>query len=113
MGPRESSEAKILSIRTFYRFTSLLESELLSLQKRYEEAGLKNELKGTVLLSEEGCNGTIAGLQTDLDVFWSVLQERFPGLHGQDSYSEFQPFKRWKVPLKKQIVQGRDLELRE
>ena len=74
--------------------------------------GLKLNLKGTVLLSEEGCNGTIAGSQTDVEAFFRVLQDRFHGLSGQDSISHFQPFKRWKVPLKKQIVQAKDSELK-
>lgn len=99
-------------VRTFYQFKSLSEESVQALHEILTKRGLELDLLGSVLLSTEGCNGTISGAPQDLDVFFREMQEHFPGLKGQDSFTELPPFGRWKVPIKKQIVQARDAELR-
>lgn len=99
-------------VKTFYRFTTIEEEALGALQAELNELGLQHGLVGSLLLSTEGCNATVAGAPDKVEAFMESLQAHFPGLQGQDSYTAEQPFKRWKVPLKKQIVQARDTELR-
>ncbi len=101
-----------LLVRTFYRFVSIEPERLEALQKRLTESGKKHNILGSLLLSDEGCNATICGAPDQVEEFFSELQEIFPGLTGQDSYTQVAPFQRWKVPLKKQIVQARDPELK-
>jgi len=66
----------------------------------------KNEVKGTLLLAEEGINGTIAGYQTDVDNVLEFLEQdsRLSPLSSKVSYNTENPFQRTKVKLKKEIV---------
>ncbi len=65
-----------------------------------------NNIRGTLLLANEGINGTIAGLCQEIDAVLSWLQsdERMHNLSWKESYSEQLPFKRTRVKLKKEIV---------
>ncbi len=69
-----------------------------------------HEIKGTLLLADEGINGTVAGseksilellhyLKTD-----SLFEGNFKGLGHKESWSDKHPFYRMKVKLKKEIV---------
>lgn len=111
MSPKAPDKIRTFLVRSFYQFRSLTGNEVKTLQKEYQGLGAKLELSGTVLLAEEGCNGTIAGSVESVEAFFRVLQSEFPEIKGQDSHCQAQPFNRWKVPIKKQIVQARDAEL--
>lgn len=67
---------------------------------------LEQEIKGTLLLAEEGINGTIAGTRTAIDAVISFLQAdpRLADLEHKESYTDTPPFDRMKVRLKKEIV---------
>ena len=60
---------------------------------------------GTILVAEEGINGTVAGSQQAIDALYQLLTERL-GFNPswKLSYAEHQPFLRSKVRLKKEIV---------
>lgn len=61
---------------------------------------------GTLLLAQEGVNGTIAGTRAGIDVILAHLRA-LPGcadLEHKESLSETPPFNRMKVRLKKEIV---------
>ncbi|MEL6457381.1 MAG: rhodanese-related sulfurtransferase [Cyanobacteria bacterium J06621_15] len=64
------------------------------------------EIKGTILLAEEGINGTIAGSRRGIDTVINFLRSdsRFTDLEYKESTAESPPFKRLKVRLKKEIV---------
>ncbi len=64
------------------------------------------KVKGTILLAEEGINGTIAGDRKSIDSVLSFLRSdpRLQDLEHKESYTENSPFKRMKVRLKKEIV---------
>jgi len=66
----------------------------------------KNGLKGTILLADEGINGTIAGAADDIDATISYLRSipQFAGLEVKYSEAGEIPFLRMKVRLKKEIV---------
>lgn len=67
---------------------------------------LEKDVHGTLLLAREGINGTIAGSREGIDAVkaWIASDDRFEGVDYKESFVEFQPFKRTKVKLKKEIV---------
>lgn len=65
-----------------------------------------NHIFGTLLLAEEGVNGTIAGSREGIDAVLAHLRAdpRLADLVHKESYAEEMPFYRMKVRLKKEIV---------
>ncbi len=63
-------------------------------------------IRGTLLLANEGINGTISGNQQSIEAFLAWLQqdERFNNIDHKLSYHDEQPFNRTKVKLKNEIV---------
>jgi len=64
------------------------------------------ELKGTILLSTEGINLFVAGSRAGIDEFLQELQSRpeYDNLPVKESISDYQPFSRMLVRLKKEII---------
>ena len=62
-----------------------------------------------MLLAPEGINCFLSGLETDVQAWLDDLQAdpRFAGLEVKRSYSEYVPFKRLRVRIKKEIVSFR------
>lgn len=112
MTPPVQSDQEQVLVRTFYRFTDLPEDRLPELREQYLELGKELALKGSVLLSSEGCNGTVAGSSQGVTRLFEVMGEAFPQLGGQDSHTDSLPFQRWKVQIRQQIVSARDQDLR-
>lgn len=93
-----------------YKFIAL--SNLKELQKiLIERCGCFN-LKGTILLSTEGININLAGLPENIALFKSFLQtdDRFSTMTFHESYSDFVPFNRLNVKIKKEIITMRTAE---
>jgi UPF0176 protein len=91
-------------IATFYKFVHLrnyreLHSLLLSLCNQLQ-------LKGTILLAEEGINATIAGYWDSIVKLKRYLESdgRFDDMEYKESRSDHVPFYRMKVKLRKEIV---------
>jgi UPF0176 protein len=65
-----------------------------------------NDVKGTLLLANEGINGTIAGDKAAISEVLAFLNrdERLSGVSHKYSYHQENPFQRTKVKLKKEIV---------
>ena len=63
-------------------------------------------VKGTILLAQEGINGTIAGSRQAIDsVLWFLRSDpRLADLEYKESYTETPPFEQMKVRLKPEIV---------
>jgi UPF0176 protein len=87
-----------------YKFVSL--SDYKALQAPIQAACESNNIKGTLLLAEEGINGTIAGLPADIHRTLDYLRQdpRLADLEHKESYADEHPFYRMKVRLKKEIV---------
>ncbi|NQV73742.1 rhodanese-related sulfurtransferase [bacterium] len=66
----------------------------------------ENEIRGTVLVANEGINGTISGSRAHVDALLEYLRSdsRFANLDHKESYTDDCPFLRTKVRLKKEIV---------
>jgi len=87
-----------------YKFTTLenyqeLRQPILALLERLD-------IRGTLLLAEEGINGTIAGSESAINEFLESLQSdsRFAKIDHKFSYHTTPPFHRTKVKLKREIV---------
>ena len=92
-----------------YKFEQIKNAvDLISVyQQKCEELGLK----GTMLISKNGINFSLAGTQQATEEIIAFLEEdsRFLNIPLKVTYSETQPFRRMKVRLKKEIISlGRD-----
>lgn len=87
-----------------YKFVAL--PDYRDLQKPILDFCLSRHIKGTILLAEEGINGTIAGASEDIHAVLHYLRQdaRFSDLAHKESYADSHPFYRMKVKLKKEIV---------
>jgi UPF0176 protein len=96
------------SVAAFYQFVQLPDFRELREPLRALCAGL--ELKGSVLLAQEGINGTVAGGSGAIAALMAELQSgeifgnRLDGLELKFSHASDMPFRRLKVRLKKEIV---------
>lgn len=63
-------------------------------------------LKGTVILSSEGINLSLAGSEDSISAFKLFLKNNasFADMTFRESFSSYQPFKRMKVKMKKEII---------
>ena len=91
-------------IAAFYKITKL--NNYREMQPPLLELCNQQDIKGTILLAEEGINATIAGTYVAINQVLEYLRtdDRFAGLEHKESYADFQPFDRMKVRLKKEIV---------
>ena len=99
-------------IIAFYEFIEI--KNLLEIKENLRKFATLNRIKGTILISREGINGTVAGSQKSIDELVSKLAScGIKKINPKFSYSEFLPFPRLKVRLKKEIVTFRknDLDL--
>jgi UPF0176 protein len=87
-----------------YKFVTLpdyrqLRQPLLNLMNNHQ-------VRGTLLLAKEGINGTVAGSRASIDslLAWLKSNPCFADLDYKESFTDFPPFNRSKVKLKKEIV---------
>ena len=91
-------------ISTFYKFLVL--ENYKELKIKFDKSLSKTNIKGTILLANEGINGTIAGSESDLKKFFLYMDKfsQFKDITPKFSSSNKNPFLRMKVRLKKEIV---------
>lgn len=87
-----------------YRFVDLPDRD--ALREPFRALCKKVGLKGTILLSFEGINFFLAGTQSSVDQYLEFLEEdsRFSQMRLKYSFTEYQPFNRMNVRLKKEII---------
>ncbi len=91
-------------IAAFYKFSSNHDTGALADDLRL--IGEQRNLRGTIILADEGINSTLAGLPDDIDWLINYLKRDslFPGLEAKYSWADFQPFPKFKVRVKPEIV---------
>lgn len=89
-----------------YRFVNLAAGLLPEFAAVYKAKGDELHIKGTILLSTEGINLTLAGEQQNICLFKDYLAQNplFADLVYKESFSEKIPFKRMFVKIKKEII---------
>lgn len=87
-----------------YKFVNL--DNLETLRSYLKEKCLTLGLKGTILLSPEGINVTLAGSRSSIDTIISYFDNSvfFKNLPFKESISSHQPFNRMLVRLKKEVI---------
>jgi UPF0176 protein len=93
-----------IKVAALYRFVAFDAPE--ELQPRIQAQCAACGIKGTILLAQEGINGTVAGKPAAIDALISFLRS-IPGCADLDvkySHAAEMPFYRMKVRLKKEIV---------
>lgn len=87
-----------------YKFIEL--SGLPELRAELFQCCESQAIKGTILLSPEGINISLAGKPDAVSAFKSrmAMDTRFADIRFHHTYSEFVPFNRLKVKLKKEII---------
>ena len=98
------TESTNVVVAAMYKFVHL--PDFRELRKKLLQVCEKQFLKGTLLLAEEGINGTVAGEREGIDNLLYFLKQdpRFADLEHKESFVSEVPFYRMKVRLKKEIV---------
>jgi UPF0176 protein len=87
-----------------YKFTPL--ENLPAWREQLLQVSREGQLRGTILLSQEGINLFVAGTRANIDTLLGTLRS-IPGLADltpKESFSEEQPFNRMLVKIKKEII---------
>ena len=92
---------KILS---FYEFNSFDLSQVKENQKKLSIECKKLDIIGTIILAEEGINGTISGDEESIDFINVFLSKIGYKANIKTSFSKKNPFKRLKVKIQNEIV---------
>ena len=93
---------------SFYHFIKL--ENINSIQKHIYDICDANKIKGTILLADEGINGSISGREKNIHNFLILIKKKsffngiFSKLEHKESWATKNPFYRMKVRLKKEIV---------
>jgi UPF0176 protein len=99
-----SEQTALVVVCAMYKFVTLENFE--KLRQPLLEAMEANEVRGTLLIAQEGINGTVAGSREGIDALlaWLATDERLTNIVHKESFDETMPFYRTKVKLKKEIV---------
>jgi len=105
----------MFSIQGFYKIKSINKCD--QHKDKLKKYLLSKSVKGTIILSPEGINGTIAGEKSDVNNCIKHIKDKFSIVFfdSQNTSScEFLPFYRAKVKVKKEVVPiGLKLKVRE
>ncbi|MCI4661256.1 MAG: rhodanese-related sulfurtransferase [Neomegalonema sp.] len=91
-------------VAALYKFVAL--DDPAGLQAPLKQEGDRLGICGSLLLAQEGINGTIAGRESDLRTYLSFLRSfaPFAELEHKESWAQDKPFHRLRIRLKKEIV---------
>ena len=93
---------------TVFGFYKLKKSNFLKKNKEFlQREILKNNISGTIILSQEGINGTIAGKRRNISQIIKSLKKvfNFKDFDSKNmSQSHFQPFQKGKIKIKNEVV---------
>jgi UPF0176 protein len=95
----------MFTISGFYKFKKI---NLLKKHKTYLENEISNtSIRGSIIISSEGINGSLAGNSKDISKILKLLKKEFKFTEFDSSNistSRFQPFHKAKVKIKKEVV---------
>ena len=91
------------TIVTFYQFKKI--EDIFTIKNELSNFCKFNKIKGTIILAEEGINGTVAGLLDNIKKFEIYISKiGYDYYNPKYSHSRYMPFFRLKVRYKKEIV---------
>ena len=95
----------MFTISGFYKFKKI---NFLNKHKTYIENEISNtSIRGSIIISSEGINGSLAGNSKDISKILKLLKKKFKFTEFDSSNistSRFQPFHKAKVKVKKEVV---------
>ena len=95
----------MIYISGFYKFKKII--NINKNKKNLQNYFIKNSIRGTIILSTEGINGSISAKKLRLNLAIKQIKKTF-NFNNFDSLnlskSKFQPFHRGKVKIKKEVV---------
>ena len=96
---------KFLNI-AMYKFVNLQGKRLPKLQSDLKKKCLDLELKGSIIVSQEGINAMLSGEPEMINQFkiWLALRPSFADLDFKESYSDYKPFNRMLVKIKPELI---------
>ena len=95
----------MLTVFGFYKFKKI--NFLKKIKEFLQREILKNNINGTIILSQEGINGTIAGKRRNISQIIKSLKKvfNFKDFDSKNmSQSHFQPFHKGKIKIKNEVV---------
>ncbi len=93
----------LFTIITFYQFKKI--TNIIKFHAVLKDMCKFNKIRGTIILAQEGINGTVAGTSNEIKLLESFLIEKgFDNLQPKYSFHKYMPFFRLKVRMKKEIV---------
>jgi UPF0176 protein len=89
-----------------YRFIQLAQPFLIELKRKIKTITQHSGLKGTIILSSEGIKIFLTGQREQILHFQNFLNDftYFKNLFFQESFSNFQPFKKMLIKVKNEII---------
>ena len=85
------------TVIAFYEFRKI-KSKFIKFKKLFNEFCVKKNIRGTVILSPEGINGTVAGLNDSINEFALFLNKlNFNNTEIKYSYTKIMPFYKLKI----------------
>jgi UPF0176 protein len=110
--PFHDYDRTMFHIAAYYKFFPLLEEDADSLRESLFAFGEEIGISGLVILGSEGINGTVAAETKEVLKQWKDhLEEVFGEITFKDSFADEQPFKRWFVKIRSEIVSLGDTEI--
>jgi len=88
----------------YYKYVKLENpQEVLDWHKKF---GAEHNLRGRILIGDEGINGTLAGTEESVNAYIEEMQKdkRFTDIDFKDSYYTNNPFPKLKIKYRKEIV---------
>lgn len=101
---KQNSGRNQFVVATFYHFAKLVDYQ--EMRTPIKDFGDRHELKGVILLAQEGINSTIAGSREGIDSLLSYLRSdpRLQNLEHKETYCDVIPYNKLRVKLKKELV---------
>lgn len=101
--PQKVQMPQVLNVAA-YKFVRL--TNLVERRERLRELSRKLNLRGTILLSEEGINLFVAGQSAAVHELLTTIQAdtEIGTLEVKESFNDYQPFSRMLVKIKKEII---------
>lgn len=97
-------EQNLFIVSTFYKFVSI--NNLPDLQLKLIKFFHEKHIVGTILLADEGINGTISASRQSIDAFYDFVKSisELSDLECKESICSYSPFSKVKIKIKPEIV---------
>ncbi len=93
-----------MHVLSFYKFQALSREQIDELRLALIAIADEQDTKGLIILAPEGINVTIAGNLNAMDAIKKIVAKTFDSVEYKESRADTQPFKRFSVKVRAEIV---------